>query len=150
MPFTVTHRSRWGSRTETDQDVLLETLVSDAAPEESNTKNASLRVTVAVSSRWAGSVTFALGELDPSFGNHPAYLALVQNGRALPAPELVVPGDVNGVRTVFDVDRITVGVQNPTPTTPPAGAVTIEDGSFLQTLSASQLAALPSQTEAVA
>jgi hypothetical protein len=41
-----------------------------------------------------------------------------------------VPGDVNSARTVFDVDQITVGVQNRTPTTPPAGAVTIEDGPF--------------------
>lgn len=73
-----------------------------------------------VSSRWAGSVTFALGELDPSFGHHPAYLALEQDGRALPAPELVVPGDVNDARIVFAADRITVGVQNPTPATPPA------------------------------
>ena len=99
-----------------------------------------------VSNRWAGSVTFALGELDPGFGNHPAYLALAQDGRALPAPDLVVPGDVDNARTVFGVNRITVAVQNPTPTTPPAGAVTIEDGPFTRTLSASRLAALPSRT----
>jgi hypothetical protein len=47
---------------------------------------------------------------------------------------------------VFGVNRITVAVPNPTPTTPPAGAVTIEDGPFTRTLSASRLAALPSRT----
>jgi hypothetical protein len=41
-----------------------------------------------------------------------------------------VPGDVDNARTVFDVNRITVAVQNPTPTTPPVGAVTIEGGPF--------------------
>ncbi|MGH2883195.1 MAG: hypothetical protein ACRDPA_10950, partial [Solirubrobacteraceae bacterium] len=44
---------------------------------------------------------------------------------------------------------ITVGVQNPTPTTPPAGAVTIEDGPFSKTLSAAKLAALPAETLSV-
>ena len=60
-----------------------------------------------------------------------------------------MPGDVDNARTVFGVNRITVAVQNPTPTTPPAGAVTIEDGPFTRTLSASQLAALPSRTRNV-
>ena len=144
--FSVAQGWRWGSRTHSDQGVSLEYLVNTAAPTLPSAKNASLRVTVTVSSRWAGSVTFALGELDPGFGNHPAYLALAQDGRALPAPELVVPGDVDNARTVFGVNRITVAVQNPTPTTPPAGAVTIEDGPFTRTLSASRLAALPSRS----
>lgn len=100
-----------------------------------------------VSGRWGWPVTLALGELDPNFGNHPAYLALTQDGRALPAPELVVPGDANGARTVLDVDRVTVGVQSPAPTTPPTdGALTIEEGPFTRVLSAAQLAALPART----
>ena len=57
-----------------------------------------------------------------------------------------MPGDVDNARTVFDVNRITVAVQNPTPTTPPVGAVTIEGGPFTRTLSASQLAPLPSRS----
>ena len=144
--FSVAQRWWSGSRTHTDRGVSLETLIDTAAPTLPNAKNALLRATVTVSSRWAGSVTFALGELDPSFGNHPAYLALDQDGRALPAPELVVPGDVDDARTVFAVDQVTVGVQNPTPTTPPAGGVTIEDGPVTRTLSARSLAALPSHT----
>ncbi len=61
-----------------------------------------------------------------------------------------MPGDVNGARTLFAVNRITVGVQNPTPTTPPAGGVTIEEGPFTRTLSAARLAALPAKTLSVA
>ena len=99
-----------------------------------------------VSGPWQAPVTFALGELDSNFGDHAAYLALEQDGRWLQAPELVVPGDVNGARTVFAANRISVGVQNPTPTTPPAGGLTIEDGPFTRTLSAGQLAALPART----
>jgi hypothetical protein len=145
--FTVTERSWWRSRTHTDEGIPLETLVNDAGPTEpAGTKNALLRVTVTVSGPWQAPVTFALGELDSSFGDHAAYLALEQDGRWLRAPAIVVPGDVNGARTVFAANRITVGVQNPTPTTPPAGALTIEDGPFSRTLSAAQLAALPART----
>jgi hypothetical protein len=141
--FQVTRRSWWGTSTETDQGLSLEDLVNLAGPTLPNAKNASLRVTVTVAGPWQGPVTFALGELDPSFGNHSAYLALTRDGAPLQAPELVVPGDVNGARTVYDVNRITVGVQNPMPTTPPAGGVTIDAGPFTRTLTAAQLAALP-------
>jgi hypothetical protein len=144
--FQVTRRSWWGTSTETDQGLSLEDLVNLAGPTLPSAKNALLRVTVTVAGPWQGPVTFALGELDPSFGDHADYLALTQDGAPLQAPELVVPGDVNGARTVYDVNRITVGVQNPTPTTPPAGGVTIEAGPFTRTLTAAQLAALPERT----
>ncbi len=149
--FSVTQRWLWGSRTESDRGVSLEDLVNTATPTTpAGVKNALLRVTVTVSSPWQGPVTFALGELDSSFGNHAAYLALEQNGSWLRAPELVVPGDVASARTLFAVNQITVGVQNPTPTTPPAGGVTIEDGPFTRTLSAARLVALPAKTLSVA
>jgi hypothetical protein len=147
-PFTVTRSWWWGgTRTETDQGVSLETLVNDAQPTLPAAKNALLRVTVTVSDAWGRSVTFALGELDPAFGNHPAYLAVQEGSRVLPAPELVVPGDINDARSVDDVDRITVGVQNPSATTSTVtGAITVEDGSRTTVLSASELAALPQRT----
>ena len=144
--FSITRRTWWGARTETGQGVSLEDLVNFTGPTLPSAKNALLRVTATVSGPWQSPVAFALGELDPSFGDHPAYLAFTENGHPLQAPELVVPQDVNGARTVFDVDRITVGVQSPTPTTPPAGGVTIEDGPFTRTLTAAQLAALPERT----
>jgi hypothetical protein len=99
--FTVNGRRWRGSRSHTDSGVSLEDLVNAAAPTEPSAKNALLRLTVTVSSRRAGSGTFALGELDSSFGNHPAYLTLLRDGHTLRAPELVVPGDVNSARTVL-------------------------------------------------
>jgi hypothetical protein len=93
--------------------VPLETLVNDAAPAYPasllNTKNELLRVTV----RGAGrdEVTFALGELDPGFGDHPALLALTQDGQPIPrGPELVVPGDRAPVGSVPPAFEVTVGI----------------------------------------
>jgi hypothetical protein len=145
--FTVTRHEWRHTRTDTDQGVSVEDLVNSAVPVLPSAKNAQLRVTVTVAGRFGRPVTLALGELDPAFGNHPAYLALRENGHALAAPELVVPGDRFGLRSVDDVDRITVAVQSPAPTTPPSpGALTIVDGRYSHVLTAAQLAALPSET----
>jgi hypothetical protein len=144
--FTVSQR-RWRElRTVTDTGVALESLVSASQPTLTSAKNALLQVTITVAGR-RRSVTFALGELDSAFGNHFAYVALTQNGRALPAPELVVPGDAVGARTLTGVDHVAVGVQSPPPTVPAAaGDLTIEAGGATRVLSAGQLASLPAQT----
>jgi hypothetical protein len=145
--FTVTRRMWWGSSTVTEQGVSLESLVEDSSPVLPTAKNAPLRVIVTVAGRFGELRTFALGELDQNFGAHPAYLALAADGLTLPVPDLVVPGDRNGARSVLDVSEITVAVESPTPTPPPAaGALTIEDGARTIVLSAAQLAALPEQT----
>jgi hypothetical protein len=68
-------------------------------------------------------VTFAVGELDPDFGNHPALLALTQDGRVIASgPELVAPGDRVPVRFVRGVSELTVGIATApaTDTAPPA------------------------------
>ena len=128
--FTVTEHEWWRTRTHSDTGVSVEDLVNAAAPTLPSAKNAMLRVTVTVAGAFGRSVTLALGELDPSFGDHPAYLALTQDGHPLDAPELVVPEDRFGLRSVEDVSRITVGVQSPAPTTPPSsGALTVVDGT---------------------
>ena len=145
--FTVTEHEWWRTRTHSDTGVSVEDLVNAAAPTLPAAKNAMLRVTVTVAGAFGRSVTLALGELDLSFGDHPAYLALTQDGHPLDAPELVVPQDRFGLRSVEDVSRITVGVQNPAPTTPPSpGALTIADGTHSHVLTAAQLAALPLET----
>jgi hypothetical protein len=60
---------------------------------------------------------------------------------------MLIPGDLGGFRTVPFVDRITVGVQNPTVVTPPSpGSITILDRGRASTLSASTLASLPAKT----
>jgi hypothetical protein len=52
------------------------------------------------------SVTFALAELDPAFGNHPAVLA---TGRDI---DLVVSGDLDRSRRVNDVRSVRVAVSD--------------------------------------
>ena len=141
-------RTPFSSRTTTYEGVLLRDLVLAAQPVlPVGPRNPSLRVTIALQGPRGGAVTLALGELDPFFGNHPAILALEQDGRALRnGPELVLD-DSLPLRRIDRVDRVTVSVQNPTPTVPPsAGAVTVRDGSRSTVLTAQRLAALPSRT----
>jgi hypothetical protein len=143
-----------GSRPVTDTGVLLETLVTDAGPAYPvsllNTKNELLRVTVTVRGAGRSEVTLAVGELDPGFGNHPALLALTQNGRPIDhGPELVVPGDRVPIRLVPGVSRVTVGIATApaTDTAPAAGSpVEVIDGHHEVTLSAALLARLPAET----
>ena len=143
-----------GGKQVTDTGVLLETLVTNAGPAYPasllNTKNELLRVTVTVRGAGHRQVTFAVGELDAGFGNHPALLALTQNGhRIAHGPELVVPGDRTPVRFVPRVSRLTVGIATTpaTDTNPAAGSpVEVIDGRHHVTLSAALLARLPAET----
>lgn len=134
-----------------DQGVSLENLVESSNPElPLQAKNASLRVIVTVRGATGVERTFALGELDPSFGNHPAYLALEESGRTLTAPDLVVPGDSSGVRGVPDVKEIDVAVESPSASAPPAvGDLVVQDGSRSVVLTARELAALPAKSLSV-
>jgi hypothetical protein len=146
-----------GHRQLMDTGVLLETLVTDAEPAYPtsllNTKNELLRVTASVQGVGGDAVTFALGELDPNFGNHPALLALTQNGRPIPlGPELVVPGDRLPLRFVPRVTHVTVGIATATATNtaPPAGSpVEVIDGNRRVSLSAALLSRLPSESLSV-
>jgi hypothetical protein len=72
-------------------------------------RNELLRVTVTVRGAGHRLVTFAVGELDAGFGNHPALLALNQDGVTLAQPRLVTDGDVKGGRYVSGVVDIYVG-----------------------------------------
>ena len=147
MPQTTFTIAR-GTGTVSVQGVSLESLVNASQPTvPAGTKNGLLRVIVTVAGGTGVQRTFALGELDPSFGAHPAYLALEAGGVPLANPELVVPGDSKDSRSVPDVDEIKVAVENPAPTAPPeVGALTIEDNGHATVLSPAQLAALPAQT----
>ena len=144
--FTV-NRHRGGGRVSAT-GVPLEGLIATAQPTvDPAIKNGLLRVTVSVSGRVGPPVTFGEGELDPSFGNHPAYLALTVDGHNLRAPALIVPGDDQPIRDVAAVSTITVGVHSPTPTagfTP--GTLTVEEHSHTTTLTAAELSALPPET----
>jgi hypothetical protein len=97
------------------------------------------------------AVTFALGELDPNFGNHLALASLERNGIAYPnGPELVVPGDVNRFRWVTDVVEVTIGVTPAVHIDPPqSGAVTVRERNRAVVLSPTLLALLPAVTATV-
>ena len=69
------------NRRHIDTGVSLDALVTRAGPILPDAKNALLRAVVTVSG--ASTRTFALGELDPDFGDHDAIVALTQDGRAL-------------------------------------------------------------------
>lgn len=137
-----------GGRTRAQDGVSLEALVNLAHPVLPNAKNALLRVTVTVTDAVGRTVTFALGELDPNFGDHPAFLVLTADGAPVPgAPELEVPGDSVPTRSLSGVTEVTVRVQSPAPTTPPSpGALTVEDGARTVVLDAHRLALLPARS----
>lgn len=94
-------------------------------------------------------VTFALGELDPNFGNHPAVVALVEGAHSLRSPALVVPGDSSALRWIDQIAAITVGAVGATPTTPPAGGIDLLFGGQQVVMSAQQLERMRSQTLSV-
>jgi hypothetical protein len=131
--------------------VSLDRLVTMASPVLPTAKNALLRVIVTASGRHGHQISFALGELDPGFGNHDAIIALSINDRLLArGPALVVPGDQAPVRDLPLVNRIRIGAASPPVTPPPApGALVIQDGPHQVVLTAARLAALPAQTRTV-
>jgi hypothetical protein len=140
-----------GRGTVTVTGVSLDLLVTTAAPVLPAVKNALLRVIVTVSGPAGRPVSFALGELDPNFGNHDAVLVLSVNGRPLPdGPVLAVPGDRVPLRDLPAVRHIEIGITNPALTIPPsAGSLVVEDGARQVILSAATLSRLPRQTKTV-
>jgi len=151
--FNVSEPGRSGAQQVTEVGVPLESLVTPTVsyPPLANTKNPLLRVTVTVRGAGGREVTFALGELDPNFGNHLALVSLEHNGVAYPhGPELVVPGDVNRSRWVAHVEEVTIGVTPAVHIDPPhAGALTVEKGNRTAVLSPALLALLPAATTTV-
>ncbi|HEV7974417.1 hypothetical protein [Amycolatopsis sp.] len=127
-----------GPRTVTGTD--LDDLVTAATPNLPPGKNTALRVSLTVTGKHHRSVTFALGELTPDFGNHPAVLTTA--GREI---ELVVPGDRTRTRSISGLTAIRVAVST-------AGADAVAPGSIrvigphrTVTLSAALLSRLPAR-----
>jgi len=143
-----------GHGTVTVTGISLDLLVSTAAPVLPAVKNALLRVIVTADGpgeHGSRPVGFALGELDPGFGDHDALVVLTVNGRPLrDGPALAVPGDRAPLRDLPVLRHIQVGVASPAVTTPPApGSLVIKDGPRTVVLSAATLASLPQQTKTV-
>jgi hypothetical protein len=146
LPQTTWPDTRSGHGTHTVTGVLLEQLVDTSGPVlPAGAKNGLLRVAVTVSGAGHQSSAVALGELDPSFGNHPAVLALRADGHPLAGgPALVFPADHGSSRTIDRVTHISVAVSTavaPVPA-PAAGSIEVVDGRHVRTLTATQLARL--------
>ncbi|MFC0438217.1 hypothetical protein [Kutzneria buriramensis] len=80
---------------------------------------AQLRVLLTVTARDHRTVTVALGELDPSFGNHLAVLTLDRG------VDFVVPGDRSRARELHDVTGIRVAVSDAAARTTAPGSVQV-------------------------
>src|SRR5262245_44371277 len=138
----------------TERGVLLFDLVNRSVPQvDPGVKNGNLRGIVTVHGRTGVEVTFALGEIDPNFGNRGALLSFAEDGvfTVGTGAKLVVPGDTTTDRWVPNVDRITVDFVNPTNSPRPAGLVQV-DGSGVGVpgpLSSAQINALPQQKATV-
>ena len=117
--------------------VDLTKIVAAAGPILPPGKNTSLRVTLTVTGSAHRSVTFALGELDPSFGNHPAVLTTRHD------IDLAVPGDRDRSRSVDGVRSVRIAVSAAGPA---ERAVRITTGRRTVTLPVALLAHLPSRT----
>lgn len=117
--------------------VDLTKVVAAATPVLPPGKNTALRVTVTVTGAAHRSVSFALAELDPAFGNHPAVLT---TGRET---DLVVPGDRDRSRRVDDVRSVRIAVSNAAAA---ERAVRITTAHRSVTLPPSLLKLLPSRT----
>jgi hypothetical protein len=120
--------------------VDLRDLVLRAGPRLPAAENPQLRVLLTVTGR-GPDVPFALGELDPDVGAHPAVLT-VADGRV----QLVVPGDRTPARSLPDVTGVRVAVSDAGPSAPPAGSVVVGDGNRTTVVNAERLSRLPART----
>jgi hypothetical protein len=55
------------------------------------------------------AATVSYGEISPDFGNRGVLVSLAEDGKPLPQPRLVVPGDVKGGRYVSALVDLRVG-----------------------------------------
>lgn len=121
--------------------VGLESLVQRSAPTLPAGKNTQLRVILTVTGRDHRAESFALGELDPDFGNQAAALTV---GRTV---DLVVIGD--RARDIRDVTEIRVAVSDAAARTAAPGSVVVVTPHRTVTLPAALLARLPRRTVTV-
>jgi ABC-type transport system substrate-binding protein len=113
MPQTavdVTFGSAKGTEHHHEQGVLLATLLPVSAlaltPGRKNDQ-AALAVTATGADGYAATVSY--GEIAPDLGNRGILISTAEDGKPLPQPRLVVPGDVKGARYVSELVDLRVG-----------------------------------------
>ena len=87
---------------------LLWALVGAAAPVSEPGGRDRLQRTLLARGRDGYAVALSVGELHPNFGRQQVLVAYAQDGQALPALRLIVPGDDHAGRNVRDLVAIEV------------------------------------------
>jgi hypothetical protein len=89
--------------------VLLYDLLQRAKPRfDAKKKRDALRYAVLVHATDGYATSIAWGEIDPDFANKPVLVTVMENGKKLGRPGLLVPGDKHGGRHIYDMDRISL------------------------------------------
>lgn len=104
----VSHSSGKGIQANRYTGVLLWTLIKAADPIDENGPRTHLQHVFRVAGRDGYAVALAIGELDPDFEGKQVLIAYSEDGHALLAPKLIVPGDAKAGRSVHDLVLIEV------------------------------------------
>jgi len=124
--------------------VPLEDVVVKSMPRVSPGTLSTMRVILTVTGRAQREITFALAELDPTFGAHSALLTT--RGTSV---SLIVPGDRNRTRSVSDVTSVRVAVSKAGIADVARGSVRVVGPHRSVVLTKSELNRLPAQTLSV-
>lgn len=105
----VSYQSAKGVEQRRERGVALDTIVApgELATDPSR-KNDQLTFAVLAVGADGYQAAVSYGEVSPDFGNRGILVALDEDGRPLPRPRLVVPGDVKGGRYVSDLVELRV------------------------------------------
>lgn len=98
--------TKGGSQHHVEAGPLLVDVLAKVGPRFAGVKNGELRGVVVVTGADGYEVVFSYGEIAPTVGNRQALLSLKEDGVALAAPRLVIPGDVLGGRDVSEVTHV--------------------------------------------
>lgn len=97
-----------GGRTTAFTGALLWPVLQAAGPVDAPGRATQHQHTLLAQGRDGYAVALAFGEMDPHLEGKQVLLAYAQDGKPLPAPRLVVPGDSHAGRGVRDLVSVTV------------------------------------------
>ena len=104
VTVTLAHDAQKASYT----GALLWAVVSAAAPTNLPGDRTHVQHTVLARGKDGYAVALAIGELDPNLEGKQVLVAYERDGKPLPAPRLVVPGEAHPARSVKDLVAIEV------------------------------------------
>jgi hypothetical protein len=112
LPLTtqdVSYVGMGGNKTVHAKGVPLLDLLNRAKPRfDTKMKHDELRFAVLVHATDKYEATVAWGEMAPDFAAKPVLVEVEEDGKKLDRPSVLVPGDKEGGRDVYEVDRISL------------------------------------------